>query len=670
MANRAAGFTASTEDIVTPRIVTLRACALALAMCAAVPQAATAAIDVLNASDERAYAAAVAAAERGAWDEAMAAARAAKEPALRDWLTWKRMLEPHSGLSFAAITDFLREHPNWPWRTTLNRRAEEAITAAEDATQVYAWFQDKEPVSADGWIALSSALERLGRTEELTATVRRAWRETTFGTAQEKAFVARFGGRLTDEDHRARLDWLLWERDTDAARRMLRLVDADRRALAQARIGLMDGAGGVDALVARVPQGLINDPGLVFDRMRWRRTRGLEDGALELLNHPKADSVRPDLWWRERSILARDALEAGRHAQAYRIISGHEAAEGYPLADAEFMAGWIALRFLDKPAEALPHFERLFANVTTPISLSRGAYWAGRAKEALGDAAGAQTWYRKAAEHGTTYYGQLAAEKVEGITPASFTVDPQPTAADIAFVEGHPLARVAAALVEIGREDDISPFITQLQAEAGTAGAKLLAVELAARLGLPHVSVAASRRAAMDGVTLIGPGYPVSRFATAPGIEEALVLSVIRQESNFNPDAVSRVGAKGLMQLMPATAKSQSHKLDLDYAEPRLTREPAYNVALGSSYMQSLIQRFRGSYILAVAGYNAGPGRPAQWVERFGDPRTGAIDPVDWVEMIPFSETRNYVQRVLEGVQVYRLRLGVEGPPLSQDLRR
>lgn len=656
--------------MVTRRIATVsvRVLALAAAVAAAVPV--QAAEGVLSAADERAYSAAISAAERGQWDDAFTAARAAESPVLRDWLTWKRMLEAHSGRSFADIADFMSAHPDWPWRGLLQRRAEEAITVEEDPTQVFAWFQDKNPVSADGWIAKARAMQQLGRTDDLAATVRKAWREADFGTAQEKTFVAQFGGYLTEADHEARLDHLLWDRDTDAARRMLRLVDAGPRALAQARIALIDGAGGVDAAVNRVPEALRDDPGLVFDRMRWRRTHGLEDTAVDLLTHPNADAERPDLWWRERAIMARNALEDGNPRDAYGIISAHKAVDGYPLADAEWMSGWIALRFLNEPARALPHFERLYNNVTTPISLSRGAYWAGRAQEALGNDAVAQEWYRKAAEHGTTYYGQLAGLKLGDQAPG-LPDDPRPTTEDVAFVSDHPLAQVARALAEIGRSDDVTPFIHQLQEEARTPGAKLLATDLAGALGQRHAAVAAARRAALDGVTLVENGYPVARFNTADGIEEALVLSIIRQESNFNTDAISRVGARGLMQLMPRTAQGEARKLALDFSETRLTTDPAFNVALGSTYLRDLIDRFDGSYIMAIAAYNAGPGRSVQWANAFGDPRSGAVDPIDWVEMIPFSETRNYVQRVLEGLQVYRQRLGAADTlALEQDLMR
>lgn len=232
--------------------------------------------------------------------------------------------------------------------------------------------------------------------------------------------------------------------------------------------------------------------------------------------------------------------------------------------------------------------------------------------------------------------------------------DPEPTAEDIAFLTTNELAIAARALAEIGRYDDITPFILQLLAEAETPAQRRLAAELPAALGQPHIGVAVSRRAAMDGVTLIKAGYPVKRFDTAEGIEDALVLSIIRQESNFNSKAISRVGARGLMQLMPRTAQGEARKLSLRYDKGRLTNDPAYNVLLGSTYLRDLIASFDGSYIMAIAGYNAGPARSRQWAERFGDPRSGGVDPVDWVEMIPFSETRNYVQRVMEGLQVYR----------------
>lgn len=650
-------FLSFVEDMVTPRIAVLRAAVVALSVFAAAGFA-PAHADELSAADEAVYARAYAAADRGAWDEALAAARAAKNPVLAKALTWRRMLEPRSGVSFTEISRFASDNPDWPLRTSLLRRAEEAIGLREDPTQIYAWFQDKEPVSADGWMALTQALDQLGRKDELVTAVRKAWREATFGSAQEKSFAARFGGYLTDADHLARLDRLLWDREAEAARRMLRVVDADNRALAQARIALIEDAGGVDVAVDRVPRHMVDDPGLVYERMRWRRSKGFHESAEELLAHKNADKVRPDLWWRERAILAREALEAGAHARAYKLIDGHEAQAGAALAEGEFMSGWIALRFLQQPQKALPHFERLYANVTTPISLSRGAYWAGRAHEAMGNKAEAEGWYMKGAEHGTAYYGQLAAAKLGEKWPQRLPADPQPTPEDIATFEKREIVRAAQGLAELGRADDAASFLYQLQAEGRTPGQKVLATRLAEAIGQRHTAVAMARRAAFDGVTLIESGYPIAQYNSAEGLEKALVLSIIRQESNFNSDAVSRVGARGLMQLMPATAKSEARRLSLDFSESRLNRDPAFNVTLGSHYLHSLIQDFRGSYVLAIAAYNAGPGRSRQWVQRYGDPRSPGVDPIDWVEMIPFSETRNYVQRVLEGVQVYRQRLG------------
>ena len=653
----------------TPRFAVLRAAVVALSVvAAALPVRA----DGLSPADEAVYSRAYAAADRGAWDEALAAAKAARNPALAKALQWRRMLEPRSGLSFGEISRFASDNPDWPQRTTLLRRAEEAIGLREDATQIYAWFQDKQPVSADGWMALSQALDQLGRRDELTATVRKAWREATFGSAQEKSFEARFGQHLRAEDHVARLDRMLWDRDLDGARRMMRLMDADHRALAQARIALIEDAGGVDAAVSRVPARLVDDPGLLYERLRWRRAKGLTAAAVELLGHRNADKGRPDLWWRERAILAREALDAGDHANAYRYINGHEAQAGSALADGEWLSGWIALRFLKQPQNALPHFEKLYANVTTPISLARGAYWAGRAEEAIGNAAKAESWYMKAAEHGTTYYGQLAAGKLGDKAARRLPPDPQPTTEDIAAFEKKEIVRVAQGLAEIGRADDATAFLMQLQAEGRTPGQKLLAARLSDAIGQTHTTVALARRAAQDGVVLLDSGYPVAHHPSADGLERALVMSIIRQESNFNTGAISRVGARGLMQLMPATAKSEARKLSLDFSEARLLSDPAFNVALGSNYLRSLIDDFGGSYILAIAAYNAGPSRSRQWVQRFGDPRTPGVDPVDWVEMIPFSETRNYVQRVLEGVQVYRHRLGVGDIAfnIEGDLRR
>jgi soluble lytic murein transglycosylase len=453
---------------------------------------------------------------------------------------------------------------------------------------------------------------------------------------------------------------MLWDGKGGAPlQRMLTRVDPGRKALAEARMRLRGGAGGVEAALKKVPPAYQNDPGLLYERTKWRRIRDMNDGAREALLKPPADLVRPDLWWREAEYQSRQALRDGDISLAYKIAAAHKPAPGKIQADAEFLAGFIALRFLEDPKTARGHFQKLFDGVNSPVSRSRGAYWAGRTAEAANDPAGAKAWYAKAAEHQTTFYGQLAAGKLNEAAPP-VALDPTPTASDRQSFRLNEIARAAQILSETGNNELFVSFALALLDRAKTPGEKVLALAHIRDLGRMDTTVALARRVARDGTVLIEHAYPTLALPKGERPEAALVHAIIRQESNFDQNAVSRVKAQGLMQLMPATAKIVAKELGVRYDMSDLTQDPNYNIRLGSTYLGGLIDDFSGSYIAAIAGYNAGPGRIRRWLRDNGDIRRGEVDVIDWIEQIPITETRNYVQRVLEGLHIYRSRLPPE----------
>jgi len=362
-----------------------------------------------------------------------------------------------------------------------------------------------------------------------------------------------------------------------------------------------------------------------------------------------------DAWWNERNQLARDLLAANRAADAYAVTVGHGLTRGVPFAEAEFLAGWIALRHLKKPAEGLKHFQTLYDGVSTDSSRSRAAYWLGRAHEAGARPKEANEWYAKAAGYGQTFYGQLAARKLPG-GAARLPSDPVASDSDRQALSGRELVTVARYLGQGGDADRARLFLLQLARMVTTPGETALLAQLAVELKRPDVALTIARRGAVNGVVLIDAAFPVVDLGATGSIERALALALTRQESSFNAAAVSS-GALGLMQLLPGTARDVAGRVGVPFIQEKLTRDPAYNVQLGSQYLAEMLQKFGGSYELAAAGYNAGPNRVAGWLKTIGDPRAGKIDMVDWIEMIPFSETRNYVQRIMEGVGVYRDRL-------------
>lgn len=610
-------------------------------------------------------------AENDRHDEALRIAARARDRMVGKIVRWIALAAPGSG--FEEIAAFIRENGDWPNMSQLRRQAEKAMPIDLDESRVLEWFRLYPPVSVDGAMHYVDTLLATGGTEQAVKLIRERWVDGGFGTEDEQEFLSRYRSHLRRQDHVARLDRLLWERQEAPARRMAALLGDGYDALATARLMLDSGSGNVDAAVARVPDSLRDDPGLLYDRARWRRRQGDDQGALEILMKPPRDLGRPGLWWAERHILVRRAIERGDHAGAYRIAAAHRQEDGVSHADAEFLAGWLALRFLDRPSDAFAHFHTLYRSVSAPISKARGAYWCGRAAEALGDREKARSWFAAAAEYGTTFYGQLAVHHLGGGARPRIAPEPQPTKADQAAFDRRELVRAARILAQIeGRDADrLIAFLRRLSLDAKSPAEYALAARLARELGRRDLAVAAAKDAAQNDVFLTETGYPVIDTPRQTP-EVALVHGIIRQESTFNTNVVSSAGARGLMQLMPATAKLVAKQIGVRHTHQRLVTDPAYNVTLGSAYMADLLDRFNGSYILAIASYNAGPGRVRGWLDQFGDPRTEAVDPVDWIELIPISETRNYVQRVMEATIVYRARLqgGRAELDLEKELRR
>lgn len=642
------------------------ALALALLLMVAAANAA-----LLSDSDRQLYHDAFAAAKSGNWQGARRLAGRAQDPLPATALEWAYLTRDGTEASFTEITQFLLTHHDWPGQKALAQHAEEAIAGVPDGT-LLEWFTQHPPVTPAGQLRYADLLAAAGRAETALDITRSAWINGTFTAFEEKTLLQRYHGVLREADHQKRLDRLLWDGQTEAARRMLRLLTREYQALGEARLALQDLSPGVERLVAQVPAALQRDPGLLYDRLRWRVRKELYDSAIELLKDAPHDLVRPVAWASERQILVRRLLNDGKTALAYDLAEHHGLNGGTSFAELEFLAGWIALRAGYRPDAAYNHFVRLYDAVKTPVSVSRGAYWAGRAAEAMGYQQLAAAWYETATEHMTTYYGQLAAARLGNAVEMPDLKEPVPTPEEAAAFDRRDLVRVARALGEIGADDYERPFLRRLADMARTPAEFVLTARLAASLDRPDLAVSAAKKAGYAGITLLNEGWPIAKLPPGGPVEAPLVLAMTRQESAFDHEAVSQAGARGLMQLMPATALRIAKLLHLPFSAPRLTKDTHYNVTLGRAYLGSLIDDFSGSYVLAVAAYNAGPSRVHEWMGMFGDPRDKRIDAIDWVESIPFTETRNYVQRVLENLQVYRLRLGDHNLAfsLAADLRR
>ncbi len=609
----------------------------------------------LSETDIETYRQAFAAAEAGQWSEAHRLAGRASDDLPARVLLWLDYRRPDTKAPFAAIGTFLMDHPDWPSRSVLQRHAERIVPADADPQELVDWFNRHRPLTGDGALALLDAARRIDPDADIAEVVRLAWTTMDFTRAAERGFYNRYRRHLTADDHVARLNRLLWDRRQTAARRMLRRVNPDQAALGFARLALQRREPGVDGAIAKVPQGLRDDPGLMFDRMRWRRQKRL-DSASDIALNPPNDEFDGGRWGREAATLARRELVEGHYSEAYRLATSIRLAEGTVFAQLEFLAGWISLAFLDEPDIALEHFVDLYEGTRFPISRSRGAYWAGRAAAAQGDEVTAVTWYTRAARHRTTFYGQQASIELRR-DPARAANAPAatPTAAEVADFQALELVQVVEALAQIGVTKHARPFLLALSDGLETPAEWTLATKLARESGRPREAIQLAKRALRHGVDLGGAGFPVWPLLDNghQPVEPALVMSVIRQESGFDPQAISSAGARGMMQLLPTTARRTAQNAGVRYQKDRLTADPDYNIQLGQAYLGQMLARYEGAAELALAAYNAGPSRVDRWLRQYGDPRTGEVDRLDWIESIPFTETRNYVQRVLEAVPIY-----------------
>lgn len=620
--------------------------------------------------NEIALRAAVRAADHGRWGDAER--MIAHDPDSLDGrvLAWMDYARPDTPAGFAEISAFIEANPDWPGIPTLRRNAEARMPALPP-DQVIAWFDAHPPLTMAGFNRYADALLGSGQdSERALGIIRARYVNGSFGINDERDFRLKYAAMLRPHDHWARLNRLLWDGDEEAARRMLAVVDPGRQMVALARMAMADMAPNADSLLAQVPTALLGEAGITYERLRWRRRKDMDAAALEILQNPPASLERPDLWWNEKHIMVRRLMERGQVEDAYRLAAAHGLHDGIGFVQGEFLAGWLSLQRLAKPEQALEHFTRLYDGDKSPTALSRGAFWAGRACDRLGRTEQARQWYAAAARQGSTFYGMMAAEALG--EPESIPVAPTPSAAARAAYERGDLVHVTRLLAHVLGDDDnrVEQFLRRVVQQATTPDEFVLTARLATELHHRDLGVSLSRLSLQHGIVLAEAGYPLLPQRLPPQPEPALVQALIRQESSFKTDAASGAGALGLMQLMPTTAQQLARRIGLKPNQLKLTRDPDYNVRLGSTYLQDLLDRFSGSYILAIAAYNAGPGRVATWIRDYGDPRIDAVDPLDWMETIPIAETRIYVQRVLENMHVYRLRTGAPSLPMTADLKR
>jgi soluble lytic murein transglycosylase len=585
-------------------------------------------------------------------------------------------------VGFQRIRDFQAAAPKWPLAETLKKRAEQALLQNPQAPEtVVEYFGGNETLTGEGHAAHARALYQLGRNDDAKAELRRGWMKTDLDADVEKRIASEFGGQLTANDHKARLARLIYAQQPAAAVRHAKRLGPDQQKVAQVAQLLLRSAGGAEGAYAGLQSSLKNELPLRYALARlYRKQEKFGKARSILLSAPgsAAELGDPGAWYDERRIIARRSIGPNNKdtwAAAYQIASRHGITSGEDLPDAEFLSGWIALRYGRKTDTAATHFQRLIDAATTRTDKARGFYWLGRTHLAAGDKGTANRYFKSAAQHSTIYYGQLAREYVGlGGIPEEIAGDGASAGAR-SRVESDEVIRALRIMHKVSGKANLHMFLYSIASRFKTVDEMNAAADIVHDMGGTYMALKLAKAAGQFKVDIDSWAYPVRGLPNwqqiGKPVEKALVFGLSRQESEFNPDAGSRVGAQGLMQLMPGTARLVARQYRVPYAQSKLKGDPAYNVKLGAAHLADLVSNYNGSYVLTLVAYNAGPRRAKEWLEQFGDLRSGQVDAVDWVENIPFQETRQYVQKVLQNVHVYRSRLAPKTVrPMTADLRR
>jgi soluble lytic murein transglycosylase len=596
------------------------------------------------------------------WTNALKTAKKAKDKSIYNFIEWRHLLTEGNKASFYDYLNFINANKDYPRLGRIKYLAEHKLSNEKITPgKIIDWFGDEEPLSGYGKMILGESYILTGQIEQGKKLIKEGWITADLSKTELSLFRKKFKNYLNAEDYIQRADYLAWENKYWDLKRMLRYLPKDYELLYNARQLLMSKSYGVDQAIKNVPDRFKNDVGLNFDRLKWRRKRGRIDSSAEILLNVKNTKdylVRPDKWWDEREIISRSLIYEKKYELAYKITSNHALIEGSDYAAAEWMSGWIALSFLDDPLLSKDHFQNFYNNVNYPISTSRGAYWLARSYKALGDKENSKKWFEEAAKYLTTYYGQLAFLELNPNENFELSKDMEVDKKYREKFYSKELVKITYLLDELN-EDKYTKFILRhLANENIENGSEILASELSTNIGRFNFAIQIAKIASYEKRFHNKFNYPI--ISTPKNIngrkipESAFILSIIRQESEFDLSANSHAGAKGLMQLMPYTAKLVAKQAKLPYVKSRLTTDPEYNINLGSHYVAGLILDYDGAYPFAIAAYNAGPNRVKYWKKINKDPQKKQIDYVDWIELIKFRETRNYVQRVLENYNVYR----------------
>ena len=600
--------------------------------------------------------------QKSKWTSALNISKKAKDKSIYNFIQWRHLLTTGNQASFYDYKVFIDSNPEYPRIDRLRYLAEHKLSTANvSPKKIITWFGANEPLSGYGKMILGESHLLIGDKSKGTNLIKEGWITAKLSRNDLKFFRKKFKKKLNADDYIKRADYLAWNGKHWDLKRLTRYLPKEYELLYTARQILISTGYGVDQAIKNVPQKFKNDAGLNYDRLKWRRKKGRVDSSTEILLKIRNDKdylVMPEKWWKEREIISRALIYKKKYEIAYKISSNHGMTEGSDFAAAEWMSGWIALSFLNDPLTAKNHFKNFYDNVNYPISTSRGAYWLASAYEKLGDKEQSKKWYLEASKYLTTYYGQLAFLKINPNGKFELNKDMEVDKKYRLIFFNKELVKITYLLDELKKDKYTKFILRHLANDDISKGSEILAAELATNINRYDFAIQVSKIASYQKRFHNKFNYPI--ISTPKSIngrkipDSALILSIIRQESEFDLEASSHAGAKGLMQLMPYTAKLVSKQAKLPYSKSRLTTDPEYNINLGSYYIAGLILQYDGAYPFAVAAYNAGPNRVKYWKKINKNPQKKQINYVDWVELKKFKETRNYVQRVMENYNVYR----------------
>ena len=599
--------------------------------------------------------------KRRSWKSAFQESNKSSNKILTKIVRWIYLKDSNNQASFYDYLQFINENPDWPRIQRLKYLAEHKIdyknVTPNDAIN---FFTKYEPASGFGKLKLGEAYLIKGDVKKGTPLIQSGFKYASLDKDDLKYVSTKFKDILVADDFVERAKYMAWEQEYWELYRTIPYLPKGYKELYNARFSLMTRSYGVDNAISKVPAKFIKDAGLQYDRMKWRRKRGRYESALEIIDEYSKNPellVKPELWMKEKHIIARRQIDQKKYQEAYDLYVDHGITnDSSYLADAEWHAGWLALSFLNNPDNAIKHFKIMYDSVGYPISKSRGAYWLGRAYEKTNNKIESEKWYSIASSYNTTFYGQLAATKINKKTiqiKNDYLLD---NTNYEKFIKSE-ISMAIILLAELGQSSHAKDMLKHFGIEKSPINLRIYSGTLAQKINRLDYAIQIAKQASYEGINLLELNYPIIETPKIVSGKEILnqeyILALIRQESEFDASANSYVGARGLMQIMPATGKLLSKSLRLNYSSERLTEDEFYNLQLGSFYITDLYNNFENNIYMALAGYNAGPHRVNRWIKRFGDPRKKEIDPVDFIEHIPFEETRNYVQRVMENINVY-----------------